>query len=74
MLIRPFVFSVPVPRCFLAQADKKTRNRQTEDRGTSKHEWLENSNFLIKQLLTPEDGQFRLKHVVILKILKSDKC
>jgi hypothetical protein len=25
------------------------------------------------QLLTPEDGQFRPKHVVILKILKSDK-
>jgi hypothetical protein len=32
-----------------------------------------NSNLLKKQLLTPEDGQFRLKHVAILKILKSDK-
>jgi hypothetical protein len=27
-----------------------------------------------KQLLTPEDGQFRPKHVMILKILRSDKC
>jgi plastocyanin domain-containing protein len=31
-------------------------------------------NLLKKQLLTPEDGQFRPKYVVILKILKSDKC
>jgi hypothetical protein len=31
----------------------------------------------VAQVLTPEDGQFRPKHVVvlkILKILKSDKC
>jgi hypothetical protein len=33
-----------------------------------------NSNFLKRKLLTSEDGQFRPKHVVILKILKSDKC
>jgi hypothetical protein len=35
---------------------------------------LNNSNLLKKQLLTPEDGQFRLKDVAILKILKSGKC
>jgi hypothetical protein len=33
-----------------------------------------NSNLLKKQLLTLEGGQFRPKHVVILKILKSDNC
>jgi hypothetical protein len=35
---------------------------------------FEKKKLLKKQLLTPEDGQFRPKHVVILKILKSDKC
>jgi hypothetical protein len=55
---------------------RKQRGTGTHEKQRNERAWLNKITaiFLKKQLLTPEDGQLRPKHVVILKILKSDKC
>jgi hypothetical protein len=63
-----------------ARSSRRNHKQARKQRGTGtlktkdERAWLNKITaiFLKKQLLTLEDGQFRPKHVVILKILKSD--
>jgi hypothetical protein len=74
MLVRPFVsrvflfFVVALLawRVELQASKATTRNRNTrETKGRTS--MTRTSSNLLKQVLTPEDGQIRPKHVVILK-------
>jgi hypothetical protein len=78
-----FVDTDSVIKVTTKKSSHKSHKQARKQRGTGTHEkqrderaWLNKITaiFLKKQLLTPEHGQFRPKHVVILKILKSAKC
>jgi hypothetical protein len=66
------------PRCRWWLSHKQARKQRgtgtLNTEGQTSMTEQNNSNFLFKQFLTLEDGQFSQKHVVVLKILKSDKC